>query len=179
MHHCSCHHQQLSVSSYPQRYTHTLTRNDSHIQLFISPYLLKPLLFSALKGKLVLIPKCSWLNNTSRHQSTLEKVHFCDFFSTIPSTSPLQIDLFLWRRIVRRKESGSIHHSVCPRPCAINNTLLVAYERACRSPVQLQVISTNKSNGTAQLLSDNSRGSPHPRVCLLLRVAWDGVPRHI
>lgn len=74
----------------------------------------------------------------------------------IPPTSPCQIDLFLWRRIVRRKQNGSIHHSVCLRPRAINNTLLVVSESACWSPVQFKAITTNKQNGTTQLISYNT-----------------------
>lgn len=53
---------------------------------------------------------------------------------------------------MRRKERGSIHHPVCLRPRAINNTLLVVSESICRSLAQFKAITTNKRNGTTHSL---------------------------
>lgn len=53
---------------------------------------------------------------------------------------------------MRRKQRGSIHHPVCLRPCAINNTLLVVSESICRSLAQFKAITTNKRNGTTRSL---------------------------
>lgn len=43
-----------------------------------------------------------------------------------------------------RKESGSIPHSGCLRPCAISNTLLVVSESVCRSLALFKAITTNR-----------------------------------
>lgn len=53
---------------------------------------------------------------------------------------------------MRRKQRGSIHHPVCLRPSAINNTLLVVPESICRSLAQFKAITTNKRNGTTRSL---------------------------
>lgn len=112
---------------------------------------------SILWGKFWFYPK-NVPDKITHHsiETPWRKVSFFWWIFPFPSTFLLQIDLFLWRRIVRRKQNGSIHHSACPRLCAINNTLLLVSECTRRNPAQFKAITTNKQNGTAEHIWNNS-----------------------